>query len=87
MVGLDNQLISALFAMRLVTVHFLYSLQLFQADLITSDRILKVNSRIGETLISFDLLRQSWRVFYSFGTTSLPSEWRSISFGNQNGIS
>jgi len=40
-----------------------------------------------KNLWSSDLLNQSWRVPCSFGTTFSPSEWRSISYGNQSGIS
>ena len=51
MVGPGDQLaalISGLFATRLVTVRFPSFLGLHSADLITTDRILKVNSAIGE---------------------------------------
>jgi len=53
----------------------------------TTRRILKVKSAIREAIKLFWLSRQSWRVWCSFGTTSSPSAWRLISFGNQSGIS
>ena len=43
-----TSLISGLFATRLVTVRFPVPLVLHLADLIMSDRILKVSSAIGE---------------------------------------
>jgi len=49
-------------------------------------RTLKVNFAIGE-IEAFWLSWQLGRLRCSFGATSLPSGWRSISFGNQSGIS
>jgi len=80
-------LISGLFATRLVIVRSSSASRLHLADLITTGRILKVKSAIGEASELFWLSGQSWHVWCSFGTTSSPLEWRSISFGNQSGIS
>jgi len=49
-------------------------------------RTSKVNFSIGEIEV-FWLSWQLWRLRCSFGTTSLPSGWRSISFGNPSWIS
>ena len=90
MVGSGDQLASLtsrFFGMRLAAVSFLSFSSGEFADLIaTASRILKVKSAIGAS-DHFWLSGQLWHVWCSFGTTSSPSEWRSISFGNQNGIS
>ena len=90
MVGPGDQLdpsIPTLFALRLVTVRFQILPVLHFPDQITTGRILKVDSAIGGTIEFFWLSPQSWPVRCLLGTTSLPSEWRSISFGNPSGTS
>ena len=70
------------------TVHFpsSSSVALRQSDHPTG-RVLKVRSVIREAIMLSWCSRQWWRVWCTFGTTSSPSEWRSISYGNQSGIS
>jgi len=57
-----------------------------RSDLPTG-RLLKVKSVIREVILLSWYSGQSWHVRCSFGTVSLPSEWRSISCGNQRGVS
>ena len=90
-VGPGNQLASwihTLFVMQLVMVRFPSSSSVaFRRFDHPTSRILKVKSVIRETIVLSWHSGQSWHVWCLFGTTSLPSEWRSISCGNQSGIS
>ena len=50
-------------------------------------RISQVSAVIGKTKMTFWFSPQSHLLHCLFGITSLPSEWRSISFGNRSGVS
>jgi len=80
-------LIPALFVMRLVTVRALFvsPTQIWSSCPITGQNF--EGQFCGNEIEVFWLSWQSWRLRCSFGTTFLPSGWRSISFGHQSGIS
>ena len=83
-----DQIVSALYALRLVAVSVLPVFPVSQrVDPSLSTRHLIVGSAVGRNLLFSDFSPQSQLVRCLFGITLLPSEWRSISFGDQSGVS